>query len=591
MFSSVSLSHAPLPDVPLSVRTDPIINKTLSEHPDLFSIVTPIHVDRFEALLVDHPNQPFVQSVTRGLREGFWPFADERPSGYPDTWDEVRPLLADEHARQFLREQRHEEIRLGRYSQSFGRDLLPGMYCMPVHVVPKPHSNKFRLINNQSAGHFSLNSLIRPEAIKGAVLDGIPALGHALRTMRSLHPDSPFLLWKSDVSQAYRRMPVSPYYQMGQAVTIDGEYYIDRCVVFGGRASLRIWAAFNSLVHWIAEEKCGISPLLNYVDDDFGVSLLTDVEWYAPDNRLLPRDQARLLSLWDELGVPHDEPKQIFGPSLPIIGFDVNTITMSASLPDDGIHALLDTVTSFCASRRRSLRDFQSLAGYLNWALNVFPFLRPGLSSLYAKIANKDKPYAAIYINQPIRSELSWLVGHLRTATGIHFLTAETWTPADLDEHDPQHEFAMVDASALGMGVYFPWRHIGYFCDLPANPPSDAIFFYEALSVCTALHRVPAWREAGRAIFRLAVLSDNSNAVSIFNSLKAEPAYNSILISAVDVILNTGVDLRVDHVPGELNVVADALSRRRFDLARSLDPSLTLLSLIPPQDALGAVSS
>ncbi|RDX39564.1 hypothetical protein OH76DRAFT_1328543, partial [Lentinus brumalis] len=143
------------------------------------------------------------------------------------------------------------------------------------------------------------------------------------------------------------------------------------------------------------------------------------------------------------------------------------------------------------------------------------------------------------------------------------------------------------DASALGIGVYFPWRHIGYFCDLPPNPPADSIFFYEALSVCTALHRVPAWREAGRSIFRLAVLSDNTNAVSIFNTLKADPAYNPILISSVDVILNTGVDLRVDHVPGEFNVIADAISRRRFDLARALDPSLNLLTLTPPRDALG----
>ncbi|RDX39566.1 hypothetical protein OH76DRAFT_1367372, partial [Lentinus brumalis] len=180
-FSSVSLSHAPMPDVPPTVRNDPILNETLSEHPDLFAIVTPIHVDRFEALLANHPNQPFVRSVTRGLREGFWPYADEKPLDYPDTWDEVRPPLADEAARQFLRDQRDEEIRLGRYSHSLGPDLLPGMYCMPVHVVPKPHSDKFRLINNQSAGRFSLNSMIRPEAIKGAVLDGIPALGNALR--------------------------------------------------------------------------------------------------------------------------------------------------------------------------------------------------------------------------------------------------------------------------------------------------------------------------------------------------------------------------------------------------------------------------
>ncbi|RDX48892.1 hypothetical protein OH76DRAFT_1329068, partial [Lentinus brumalis] len=171
----------PLPDVPFAVRNDPVVNHTLNTYPHLFNIVTPIHVNRLEALLSDHPNKPFVQSVVRGLREGFWPFADEKPQEYPDTWDECRPSLLDDRARQFLRDQRDEEIELGRYSDSFGTELLPGMYSMPIHVVPKPHSDKLRLINNQSAGRFSLNSMIRPEAIKGAVLDSIPALGSVLR--------------------------------------------------------------------------------------------------------------------------------------------------------------------------------------------------------------------------------------------------------------------------------------------------------------------------------------------------------------------------------------------------------------------------
>ena len=39
---------------------------------------------------------------------------------------------------------------------------------------------------------------------------------------------------------------------------------------------------------------------------------------------------------------------------------------------------------------RRPLRDFQHIAGYLNWALNVYPYLHPGLCVLYAKRAGKS---------------------------------------------------------------------------------------------------------------------------------------------------------------------------------------------------------
>ena len=34
---------------------------------------------------------------------------------------------------------------------------------------------------------------------------------------------------------------------------------------------------------------------------------------------------------------------------------------------------------------RRPLRDFQHIAGYLNWALNVYPYLHPGLCDLCQK--------------------------------------------------------------------------------------------------------------------------------------------------------------------------------------------------------------
>ena len=71
----------------------------------------------------------------------------------------------------FICEQRDKEITMGRFSESFGKELLPGMYRMPIHVVPKPHSSDFRLVTNQSAGDFSLNLMIRCEDIAGYPLD------------------------------------------------------------------------------------------------------------------------------------------------------------------------------------------------------------------------------------------------------------------------------------------------------------------------------------------------------------------------------------------------------------------------------------
>ncbi|GLB45644.1 hypothetical protein LshimejAT787_2500360 [Lyophyllum shimeji] len=128
--NSISLSTAdwtetavPLPAPPLTELANPFVSKIISENPSLFAIVTPIKVDVFERLLATHPNQPFVASVCRGLREGFWPFADTHFGEYPDTVDESFPAPKDPVEAEFLRSQRDTEFAKGRFSAPFGKEL------------------------------------------------------------------------------------------------------------------------------------------------------------------------------------------------------------------------------------------------------------------------------------------------------------------------------------------------------------------------------------------------------------------------------------------------------------------------------------
>ena len=93
---------------------------------------------------------------------------------------------------------------MGRFSKSFGKELLPGMYSMPIHVVPKPHSSDFRLVTNQSAGDFSLNSMIHREDIAGYPLDNMTHPGEMLLRKKATYPNEDLVLFKSDVAEAYR---------------------------------------------------------------------------------------------------------------------------------------------------------------------------------------------------------------------------------------------------------------------------------------------------------------------------------------------------------------------------------------------------
>ena len=198
---------------------------------------------------------------------------------------------------------------MGRFSDSFGDKLLPGMYSMPIHAIPKPNSNDFRLVTNQSVGAHLLNSMIKREDITGYPLDNMTHLGEMLMRKKNEFPGERLVLFKSDIAEAYRLLPVHPLWQIKEINTIRGLHHVDRRNCFGGKASGSLFIAVNVLITWITKNECGISDLATYCDDSFAVELMSNFTFYAPYNRNLPSAQASLLSLWDQLGVPHKEKK------------------------------------------------------------------------------------------------------------------------------------------------------------------------------------------------------------------------------------------------------------------------------------------
>jgi hypothetical protein len=66
----------PLLSVPVTKLGNAVVMRTIDSHPNLFKIVSPINIDCFKSLLASHPNCLFVKSVCKGLREGFWPWAN-----------------------------------------------------------------------------------------------------------------------------------------------------------------------------------------------------------------------------------------------------------------------------------------------------------------------------------------------------------------------------------------------------------------------------------------------------------------------------------------------------------------------------------
>lgn len=580
-------STAPLPQVPLDEYNNVQALNTISNNPELFKIVTPINISRFKELLVDHPHRLLVDSVIHGLTYGFWPSAHTFYGTYPTTLDDSGPPPKTSVQSDFLRHQIQAEFEADRYSVPFGPDLLPGMYSTPILAVPKkPGSEKLRLCNHQSYGKFSPNSMIKRVDIAGVKLDGIRELGESLRLFRRQHGDVPLVVFKSDMKAAYRQMPLHFLWQIKQIITFEGRRYVDRSACFGNRGSQMIFMAFMGLVTWIAIYVRSIAHLKDYVDDAFSFERQSERAFYSPYNAFYPAKQARLLQLWDELGIPHDKEKQEFGPVLRIIGFEVDPNAMTVTMDFDARKELVEQIRTFAvAGKKRTLKEFQRIAGYVNWALNVFPLLKPGLSAVYAKTAGKEHDLATIRVNSVVVFELSWVAHRIEFSSGVHLLKSVEWDPRHADSGAVS---VFTDASAHGMAFYIPSLNSAFQCRLPSNASDEHIFFFEALAVCSVFHFVASSLKAPPQ--RLVIFSDNSNTVDIFNSLHAIAPYNRLLISAMNVVLDHDIDFRVLHVRGVDNPIADAVSRFKNDLAVSLCAGLVIRPFEPPRDALGVIS-
>ena len=142
-------------------------------------------------------------------------------------------------------------------------------------------------------------------------------------------------------------MPMHPLWQIKQAVSFHCKRDVDRCNVFGARASQRIWHAFMSLVTWIVVIKYLLYLLYLYVDDSFSAQKRGERLFYKHYQKELSLNLTQLLQLWDFIGLPHEEHKQVFGDVLPIIGFQVDPNLMRVHMSGESKLQLITALQDF----------------------------------------------------------------------------------------------------------------------------------------------------------------------------------------------------------------------------------------------------
>ena len=152
-------------------------------------------------------------------------------------------------------------------------------------------------------------------------------------------------------------------------------------------------------------------------------------------------------------------------------------------------------------------------------------------------------------------------------SNGVRVLDSLTW------EINEAMYIAKMDACPRGFAFWYPKHNLGFTMSTPQATLANLITFYEVLAVLSILDDAYLRFPPGS---KVVIYTDNFSTVTMFNSLWALPEYNCILKAATDILITSNFHLRVLHIAGSDNCVADALSRGEFMQALQVQPGLSI---------------
>ncbi|GAA5883172.1 hypothetical protein JCM1840_003420, partial [Sporobolomyces johnsonii] len=550
------------------------------------SDTSPLCADAFAAALADHPNRAWVASLVVSIREGFWPGHDASVPWPPKpvthshlfSWDPADPAVLVENARAGV------EAKL--ISPAF--DVLPeGCVVSPQFVVRRDGSAP-RVVHSASG----LNNGIGEATAMYDRLDALVAVLRYSGLVGETLPDHA-VLYKLDISATFKLLPMSPEWQMRQAILVpyrdaSGElrprYHLQWRATFGSRASPSLWTNLIATIGWIVcKRNSELVPWpLTYMDDAFGVDLSGRTSQVAHDGevREVPAAQAAIIAVWNELGLAWKWKKALHGRRLTITGIIVDLDDYSLSLEPEAVDKFSVAAASFLATPncQPPLRHWRQLAGWANWALTLRLWARPLLSPLFSKLGRASSPYSKVFINRAVKDSLAAFVTELETGAPLDLrdpaLTRWDEKEADVVLHTDACLATTENPEESRLGFWTRTRTGPLVFSARPRVKYRSIQFAEGLAVYSAidwaLRKCPSarrWSKEGnedRTPYRILVRTDSAPAVYAFDAGGTnQPDLAHLVQLAYANLRAAKVDLCVVHIRGKHNVTADRLSTSR----------------------------
>ena len=218
----------------------------------------------------------------------------------------------------------------------------------------------------------------------------------AISFIRSFGPGC--YMAKTDIKSAFRILPVHPddYHLLG--FHWDNGYYYDRCLPMGCSSSCAIFEEFSTSLEWIAYQFLHDVAILHILDDFLFIS---------PSYQSCLGALLVFQAICKDIGVPL-APDKTEGPDqvLSFAGIQLDTQSMSASLPQDKIYKFIGFIDLYSPLKSITLRQLQSITGMLNFACQIILPARAFSRRLHDLTMGVSKHYHHIRLTSQAKLDL-----------------------------------------------------------------------------------------------------------------------------------------------------------------------------------------